>query len=109
MTWDRKAFASITADAAKGLADAAEFLLDESTRVAPIEEGTLIRSATATVDPAKLEAVVSYDTPYAVRQHEDLDARHDPGRQAKYLEEPLRSRANTILKLIAEPIRKGMA
>jgi len=51
---------------------------------------------------------VSYDTPYAVRQHEDLTLRHDPGRQAKYLEEPMQTERGTMLDLVATEIRRSL-
>ena len=40
-------------------------------------------------DPGTLKAAVSFDTPYAVVQHENLTFHHPGGRQAKYLETPL--------------------
>ena len=72
--------------AAEGLFFAGEHILEVSNRHIPIEEGTLQRSGKVTVDKGTLEAAVSYSTPYAVPQHEDLTLRHDPGRTAKYLE-----------------------
>src|SRR5262249_2493836 len=69
----------------KGLGLAAEHLLTESRKVVPLEEGTLERSGVASVDEVELQAAVSYDTVYAVRQHEELDWKHAPGRTAKYL------------------------
>lgn len=93
------------AGAVAGLGLAAEWLLGESTAVAPIEEGTLIRSAVADVDAGDLAASVSYDTVYAARQHEELTWRHDPGRQAKYLEEPANAGADTMLGIIAAGVR----
>jgi hypothetical protein len=88
-----------------GLGLAAEWLLGESTSLAPIDEGTLIRSAVADVDAGDLAASVSYDTVYAARQHEELTWRHDPGRQAKYLEEPANAGADTMLRIIGQAIR----
>ena len=92
--------------AARGLGKAAEHLLGESRKEVPIEEGTLERSGVATTDPGKLQAAVSYDTPYAVTQHERLDLRHDPGRKAKYLEDPMNRERATMLALIAAEIRR---
>lgn len=63
----------------------AEFLLSASNRTVPIEEGTLERSGHADSD-GQGKATVSYDTPYARRQHEEMNYRHDPGRRAKWLE-----------------------
>lgn len=94
--------------AVDGLRNATEHLLGVSREVAPIERGDLVRSAKASVDPANLEGAVSYDTVYAARQHEELTWRHDPGRQAKYLEEPLYAEMDTIRALIAAAIRRKL-
>lgn len=94
--------------AARGLRLAAEHLLTESRALVPIEEGTLERSGVASVDEGDLTAAVSYDQPYAVRQHEELNYRHDAGRQAKYLEQPARAEAGTMLDIIAAQVRRAL-
>jgi hypothetical protein len=94
----------ITDAARVGLGDAGEHLLEESRRLVPHEEGTLERSSG--VDQDGDVVTVWYDQPYAVAQHEDRDLRHDPGRQAKYLEQPLVSERPTLLALIAARIRR---
>lgn len=96
------------AGAVKGLHKAVNHLLDASTAVAPIEESTLINSAVPSVDEAALRGAVSYDTVYAIRQHEELTWRHDPGRQAKYLEEPFNNEQATMLALVAAQIRRSL-
>jgi hypothetical protein len=92
----------------KGLRLAAEHLLAESQRLVPIEEATLERSGVASVDNAKGQAAVSYDTVYAVRQHEELTWRHDPGRQAKYLEQPMHTERATMLAILAAEERRAL-
>jgi hypothetical protein len=92
----------------EGLTVGAEHLLQVSRTVVPLEEGTLERSGEATVDEADRVAAVSYDTPYAVIQHEDLTFRHAPGRTAKYLETPMHTERATILALIAAEARRAM-
>jgi len=74
----------------------------------PIEEATLERSGVATVDEGELTAAVSYDTPYAVRQHEELTYRHDAGRTAKYLEGPLTEQAAAVAAIIAAQLRRSL-
>ena len=91
-------------DANRGLAIAAEYVLGESNKVIPIEEFTLGRSGTVSRDPANNRVAISYDTPYSVKQHEDLTLRHDPGRTAKFLENALNDR-ETIRRIIASAIR----
>lgn len=86
----------------------AEYLLEESNRVVPIEEGTLGRSGAVDVDPVAGLATISYDTPYARRQHEDLTFRHDPGRKAKYLEGTMKERGHIAFGIMGEHIRQVM-
>lgn len=85
----------------EGLELAAEHLLQVSGDLAPHEEGDLQRSGEVSKDEAQQAVAVSYDRPYAVRQHEDLTLRHDEGRRAKYLEEPMGTEQETMLALIA--------
>lgn len=104
--WDGdRVLAELHGLAAEGLTLAAEHLLQVSRTEVPIEEATLERSGVATVDEDDLTAAVSYDTPYAVRQHEELTWRHDAGRKAKYLEDPMNEERDTMLALIARPLQ----
>lgn len=86
----------------------AEFIAEESTRIAPIEEGTLVRSATVSRDDRAGKVAISYDTPYAVVQHEDTQMRHDEGRRAKFLEDPMLAAADWLGPAIASRVRKGL-
>lgn len=90
-----------------GLKDAAEHILAESQKLVPLEEATLARSGIA--DVQGLEASISYDTVYAARQHEELDWQHGNGRQAKYLEQPMNTEANTALKIIGDTITRALS
>ena len=78
---------------ADGLEDLVEHIGEESQRICPIEEGTLVKSMTTKVDRGELKAGIGYGSgaaaPYATRQHEDTSLSHDAGRSAKYLEIPL--------------------
>ncbi|OKI47233.1 hypothetical protein [Micromonospora sp. CB01531] len=91
-----------------GLLLAAEHLLTVSRTEVPIEEATLERSGVASVDESALTAAVSYDTEYAVRQHEEMTWRHDEGRKAKYLEDPMHNERDTMLELAAAPIQQAL-
>lgn len=93
----------VNKDTSKILKDAAEFVLDVSNTRAPIDEGNLIRSGKVTVNGN--EAAISYDTPYAVKQHEDLSLKHKNGRRGKYLESALRDEAKRALAYIADNIK----
>lgn len=93
---------------AAGLKKAAEFLLEEANRTVPLEESTLEKSGKSSVDAEKLVAAVSYDTPYARRQHEDLNNRHGSGRRAKWLQMAAMENEQKITKLIGEHIQKRL-
>lgn len=103
-----KVSAALRPAAAHGLTLATEHVLGEARKLVPIEEGTLERSGVASVDGGALTGAVSFDTPYAVRQHEDLHLRHDAGREAKYLEKPMARERDTCAKLIADAVRQGI-
>lgn len=98
---DDRILAALSGATMKGLELAGEHLLQVSGDLVPHEEGDLQRSGEVSKDEADLAVAVSYDRPYAVRQHEDLALRHDEGRRAKYLEEPMSTERETMLALIA--------
>lgn len=94
--------------AVRGLLIAGEHLLGEARDLVPLEEGTLERSGEVIVDPDKLTVAVVFDTPYAIRQHEEMAYRHAPGRQAKYLEQPANSERDVMEALVAAQIRRAL-
>jgi hypothetical protein len=97
-------------NALRGLRLAAEHILQVSKTQVPLEEGTLERSGKVTVDESRLEAAVSYDTVYAVRQHEELTWHHPvPGRKAKYLEDPMREEHDRAMEIIAAQVRRWLS
>src|SRR2546421_63386 len=81
--------------AARGLALGAEHVRAVSVDRAPLDTGALRNSATASHDPEALTAAVSYDTPYAARQHEELTYHHREG-GPKYLESALASERDAV-------------
>lgn len=83
-----------------------EYLLTEANKTVPLDESMLEKSGTSSVDERALVGAVSYDTPYAARQHEDLTYRHTPGRRAKWLELTLVEDGPTALAVIATQIRR---
>ena len=102
--------------AMQALHDGAEAILTESLKEVPHATGTLARSAAVT-DASREDAVyISYNTPYAVRQHEDLTLRHPdprnplstPGRKAKYLEDPFDRLKGKVMELVKRRIKKAL-
>lgn len=92
--------------AEEGLTRALEHTLGVSQTLVPLDEGPLQRSGKVTVNG--LDGAISYDTVYAVRQHEELTWKHAPGRSAKYLEIPLNTERETMLALMAVPLRRWL-
>lgn len=116
----REAQARMAANTVRGVYAAADDLLGEAQRRAPVEEGTLRGSGSialivngtrfegasalaAAMAAARLaghaglavhvDAEVSFNTVYAARQHEETTWQHPKGGQAKYLSQPLAERA----------------
>lgn len=104
---DKTIAKTVHAAAARGIAIAGEHVLGEANKTVPIEEGTpgLLGSGTVSTDPANLKAAVTYDTPYAKRQHEEMSYRHDEGRRAKWLELTMAEESGAVQKIIAATIR----
>lgn len=97
------ALAAVRKAAELGLDDAAEYVLETANRTVPIEDHILEGSGTVTRQG--LRAFVAYDTPYAVKQHEDQRLRHDEGRRAKWLERTIAEERATVGAHIAAAIR----
>lgn len=100
-----KALGTIRDAVASGLASGAEHVLTVANEHVPHEVGDLEGSGVASTDDSNLEAAVSYNSPYAARQHEELSWKHDPGRTAKWLENAANSEGDTVAQIIAETVR----
>lgn len=100
----------------KTLHEGAEAILTESLKEVPHATGTLQRSATVTDVPREDAVYISYNTPYALKQHEDLTLRHPdprnplstPGRKAKYLEDPFNRLKDKVVKLARLRVKKAL-
>lgn len=104
----RRAVTDAVAGADRGLQLGAEHLLGAARVLVPHEEGTLETSGQTSFDAETHTAAVSFDTPYAAVQHEDLTFQHDDGRQAKYLEQPMHTEANAIALLAQAEVRREL-
>ncbi|PRX66106.1 hypothetical protein B0I32_106242 [Nonomuraea fuscirosea] len=91
---------------ARALKDGALHVLSVSNTRVPLQEGHLQNSGNASVDRGEMRAYVSYDQPYAIRQHEELTWQHAPGRQAKYLETALEEEAAQVRALLAQQLKE---
>lgn len=103
-----QAVAGIRKGAERGVKLAVEHLLTEANKHVPHDEGTLERSGETGTQATgeKVRGSVSYDTPYAVRQHEDMTLHHDGKGQSKWLENTMASEADTVRAIIGTAIRQ---
>jgi len=118
----------------KALRTGAEAILTEAIDETPIDTGTLRRSGTVTVgalpdgaqvyeaaesgrdmkdafpDPVGKEKAVyiSFNTPYARRQHEEVGYNHPRGGKAKYLEVPFNRNKKKVVKYAELKIKKAL-
>jgi hypothetical protein len=92
--------------AAEGLQQAAERVGERSDADVPVQTGRLRGSRRVSTDRQALEAVVSYDTSYAVEVHEDM-SRHHPDGHAKYLEGAFNELRASLLDEVAAKIRQA--
>ncbi len=107
--WNGQAVENATKkDAMRALRLGAEFLLTETIKTTPKDEGTLIQSGKVSHDETKLEAIVSFDTPYAIRLHEHPEYNFQNGRRGKYLERTINEQSQTLANLIAQIMQKSM-
>lgn len=81
----------------------AEHVLSEANKTVPHDEGNLERSGA--VDSDGTTSAMSYDTPYARRQHEDLTLHHGGKGKAKWLETTLSAEADAVAAVAAHAIR----
>jgi hypothetical protein len=78
-----------------------------SQLIVPVDTGYL--KSTADTDAgwrgSKLIGVIFYTASYALFVHENLRARHKEGKQAKYLEQPLRQSVWEIAKILGGEVK----
>lgn len=92
----------------EGLQVSAEYILSEARLLVPYEEGELDRSGATSVDEDARIAAISFNQPYARRQHEELTWQHDEGRTAKYLELPIMRSGPVVRGLIAAQVQRKL-
>ena len=133
--WRGKEAVKIAQEAGlKALRTGGEKILTEALKIAPVDTGTLRRSGTVTVgalpdfertyesaqagndmgkafpgETGNEKAVyVSFSTPYALRQHEELDYHHPRGGGPKYLETPHRQLEGKVKHMAEAAIKKAL-
>ena len=87
----------------EGLQEAADVIHQEAVLRAPKETGVL-RNTSFTQSEGN-EAIVAFDTPYAVRQHEEVGWNHQDG-EAKYLENACIAKRDEVSQILAEALKR---
>ena len=131
--WYGKQVEKAALDAAmKALITGGEAILTEAINETPVDTGTLRRSGTVTKgglpnaeqvfgdaragneqelgrEKGKEPAVyVSFNTPYARRQHEEIEWVHPKAGKAKYLEDPFNRLKKKVVKMAEQQIKKAL-
>lgn len=81
-----------------------------SVELAPVDTGDMRGSAKTDVEANsnQVKGTVSFNTPYALEQHETLWYNHPRGGQAKYLEQPARENEERYKNNIKDATRDGV-
>ncbi len=131
--WYGKQVEKVVLEAAmKALVTGGEAILTDAINEAPVDTGTLRRSGTVTKgglpnaeqvfegakagseqklgqEKGKEPAVyVSFNTPYARRQHEELEWEHPKGGGPKYLENPFNRLKSKVRRLVDAAVKKAL-
>lgn len=92
----------------KALRDSVEHLLTEANKTNPYREGTLERSGSTDVDESSLQGSVYYDTPYAIRVHEEPGLHYtDPKARWKWLEMTVKEQTDKVLEYIKRSLEEA--
>ena len=105
---NRRVIVGKVRDAAEqAVREVAEDALTEANDRVPLDEGDLARSGEVVAFPEKLLAAITYDTPYAVRQHEDPSLRHPRQGEPYWLERTVDENAARYFQHIADAMRSA--
>jgi hypothetical protein len=90
----------------RGAKKGALYLERQATKIVPVDEDNL-RPGVDTRNVGgvgfKTDMIVTYGpNEYSVYVHEDMQARHQPGKKAKFLEGPAKEFKNEIFKIVAK-------
>lgn len=88
--------------------DGALHILSEAVDEAPVDTGDLRGSGKVEDMPEEQATVISFNEPYALRQHEELNYNHPKGGKAKYLEDPFNRNISKVNKLIKDRVKTAL-
>lgn len=82
-----------------------EVILEDANRTSPIDTKQMIDSGEVSSRDYDKKVVISYNTVYAVKQHEDTTLKHAPGRRARWLELTVDENAGTYRTIMGMLMR----
>ena len=88
--------------------EARELLADIKENWVPVDQGDLRKSGKVErvpVNKTTRKTVISFNTPYAWEQHENLDYKHNVG-VAKFVERPMLMKMSGMSSRLAEDVRR---
>lgn len=88
--------------------DSLEYVLGESNKVVPLDEGTLQRSGAIDFDKTLRQGTVFYDTPYARRLHEHPEYKFQRGRRGKWLESTINKVQTKVAKFLQDRLKAAL-
>jgi hypothetical protein len=90
----------------RGLRKAGLFLLRQSLKVVPVDTGALKNSGRLHITGSGFGTIVwiEYGMNYAIYVHENMSARHKPGKIAKFVETPMRENAGKISAILLKEL-----
>lgn len=103
---DGNALHKIEAVAFQELTKVAHVFLGDANDTIPYDTWDMRNTGQVSADEQNQTVYVSYDTPYVVRQHEDLTLKHKSGRRARWLELTAQENQEEYKRLLASQIRK---
>ena len=107
MTWrGPEVAAQVTGAKRNALGKGAALLLARTIPDVPLRDGPLSDSGATDVDDEA--ATVYFDTPYAVRQHEELGYQHPKRGKAKYLESHVVDDREVVSQVMAAEVRRAL-
>jgi hypothetical protein len=111
ITWNGNRASSAVRSASKlAVSDACEFILQESNKIAPLDEGPLTRSGNTDIEegPKGVKGTVYYDTPYATKVHEHPEYNFQNGREGKYLEKTVTRELPTVREYLRRRLESAL-
>lgn len=110
VTWNTTIESRVVEAAANGMLEATEALLALAVDQTPWVEHTLRNSGTTSVEinGNEVHGAVGFNTPYARRQHEELDWNHPNGGNAKFLEKPANQFGPEMLAIVGYSVGRAL-